>query len=460
VRRLLHLLPLVTLGTAGCSEYALQEKEDAVSGQDTGLDTASEAPGPPDIEVTPASVRANAVCGSETRDIEVRNTGDSTLRVRAADVDGVGWTLTGPELPLRLASGDTALFNATGTDGEATLTFRSNDPDEPEVAIVLEAFADQAPIVNIDGPPDGTVLADGSDVVLRGVVADAEDAEEDLTILWTSSADGILSTDPATVDGALDIPWPAAGRAPADHTVTLSATDSCGQATAATVSVCQQAVTTYDEIDLVDWHFEGVSLWDTTNAWLQLTTPDTYVVGSAFETGHLVNGGEVEIDFMFYIGGGTGADGISLTALDTGRYDGVFLGGDGCGIGFGGGLPCTPGPALPGWSIEIDTHYNSEPEGLEPSSSDHMAFYFDGNLADIAAWATLPTIEDTGWHNMRVLIEAPHVLVQVDGTTYIDTDLDGAFDFNAWLGFTAGTGGLTNYHLIDSLEVTEAACEE
>jgi hypothetical protein len=460
VRCLLRALPLLILGTTGCSEYELQEKEGAASGLDTGLDTAAEAPGPPDIEVTPASVRASAVCGSETRDIEVRNSGGGTLRVRSAEVDGAGWTITGPGLPLRLASGETALFSATGTDGEATLTFKSNDPDEPALAVVLEAFADQAPVVHIDGPADGTVLAEGSEVVLRGVVSDAEDAAEDLGILWTSSADGILSTEPAIVGGGLEIPWPAAGRGPGAHTVSLSATDSCGQTTSEAIDVCQQAISTLDEIDLTDWHFEGVSFWDSSNEWLELTSTDTYVVGSAFETGHLVSGGEIEIDFLFFIGGGSGADGISLTALDTDRYDGVFLGGDGCGIGFGGGLSCTPGPALPGWSIEVDTHHNAEPEGLEPTSAHHVAFYFDGNLSDIAAWAEIPDMEDTGWHSMRVVIAAPHVLVQIDGADLIDTELSGHFDFSAWLGFTAGTGGQTNRHLIDSLEITTAACVE
>jgi len=449
---------LLLLSTTGCSEYELQDKEGMASGRDTGTDPVDEPPGPPDIEVTPAAVRASAICGSETREIEVQNSGDGALRVQSAEVDGVGWTITGPELPLRLTSGEAALFSATGTDGEATLTFKSNDPDEPELAVVLEAFADQAPVVHIGGPVDGTVLAEGTDIVLRGVVSDGEDSAEDLAILWTSSADGILSTSPAIVGGSLEIPWPAAGRSLGAHTVSLRATDSCGQTTSESIDVCQQATTTLDEIDLTDWHFEGVSFWDSSNEWLELTSPDTYVVGSAFETSHLVSGGEIEIDFLFFIGDGSGADGISLTALDTSRYDGVFLGGDGCGIGFGGGLDCTPGPALPGWSIEVDTHHNTEPAGLEPTSAHHVAFYFDGNLSDIAAWAEIPDMEDTGWHSMRVVVAAPHVLVQIDGADLIDTDLSGHFDFNAWLGFTAGTGGLTNRHLIDSLEITTAAC--
>jgi hypothetical protein len=445
------------LGLPACSEYSLKGGGDAVAGLDSA--TPEEA-GTPNITATPASIHAAQICGSEAHEVRVKNAGSSSLRLKDAVVEGSGWSVDGPDLPLSLAPGTAALFTATGTDGEATLTFLSNDPDEPELAVTLAAFADQAPAIHINRPINGSVLASEAEVQLRGSVSDVEDDAEDLIIVWSSSQDGPISTAPAAPDGSIQVDWPAAGRSPADHTLTLTATDTCGNTSLDSVSVCQQELATYDELDLVDWHFEGVSRWDVDAGWLELTSPETYVVGSAFETGHLVNGGAVEVDLMFYIGDGTGADGISITALDTDRYGGVFLGGDGCGIGFGGGADCTPGPALPGWSIEIDTHYNSETPGFDPTSDDHAAFYFDGDLSTIQAWSALPDLEDTGWHNLRVMVAAPHVLVVLDGATVIDVDLDGHFDFNAWLGFTAGTGGQTNYHLIDSLEITELACEE
>jgi hypothetical protein len=55
-----------------------------------------------------------------------------------------------------------------------------------------------------------------------------------------------------------------------------------------------------------------------------------------------VSGDNVQIEFLFFIGGGTGADGLSLTALDTTRMS-SWLGGTGCGIGYGGGAACTTG---------------------------------------------------------------------------------------------------------------------
>jgi len=78
---------------------------------------------------------------------------------------------------------------------------------------------------------------------------------------------------------------------------------------------------------------------------------------------------------------------------------------------------------------------------------------------DPAAWAALPEMEDTGWHTMEVTVAAPRVTVSVDSVVYIDQDLSGTFAFPAYIGFTAGTGGQTNEHLIDALEVEGFVCE-
>ena len=179
------------------------------------------------------------------------------------------------------------------------------------------------------------------------------------------------------------------------------------------------------------------------------------MVGSAFASHEVVSGGEVDIEFLFYIGEGSGADGISLTMLDIGR-DVRTLGGTGCGIGYGGDAACTAGPALPGWSIEVDTWYNG---GVDPTTLDHVAFTFDGDVDAYAAWAELPEMEDTGWHSMVVQVSAPHVYVSIDGVAYIDDDIPGYYDFEGWVGFTASTGGATNMHLIDALTVVDHLCE-
>lgn len=68
-------------------------------------------------------------------------------------------------------------------------------------------------------------------------------------------------------------------------------------------------------------------------------------------------------------------------------------------------------------------------------------------------------MEDGAWHEMSIAVAAPRVRVAIDGVTYIDQDIEGNFDFPAIVGFTAATGGETNYHLIDALTVVENICE-
>ena len=103
---------------------------------------------------------------------------------------------------------------------------------------------------------------------------------------------------------------------------------------------------------------------------------------------------------MFFVSGGSGADGFSLTALDVDRMSG-FVGSTGGGIGYGG---------LPGWSIEVDTYYN----GHDPTSADHIAFSIDGDVSNPVIWAPLPEMEDGQWHNMKVTVAAPHILAEID----------------------------------------------
>ena len=298
------------------------------------------------------------------------------------------------------------------------------------------------------------MLSAGQVAALEGQVGDELDAPGDLLIEWASDVDGLIATDPAGASGLAEAEWAYAGRSPGEHLLSLTATDACGNVASAEVSVCQQAGYTSDELDIASWHVEGVAFWDEAEDRVQLTGPDLDVVGTAFAIDQEVSGSSVSIRFNFYIGGGTGADGISLTALDTQRMS-TFLGGTGCGIGYGGDADCTDGPALPGWSIEVDTYFN---DGQDPTTDDHLMFTFDGDVDDPAAWAALPEMEDTGWHTLEVVVEDPWVSVSIDEVVYIDQELTGYFDFPAYVGFTAGTGGATNYHWIESLEVTDFVC--
>ena len=239
---------------------------------------------------------------------------------------------------------------------------------------------------------------------------------------------------------------------PGLHELAVDTHDSCENPSVFPLVVCQQYGYEVESLDISTWNFEGAAFWDTQNNWVELTSATTNQVGSAFSTAVPVSGGNVEIEFQFYIGDGSGADGISLTALDIDRMT-TYLGGTGCGIGYGGDATCTSGPALPGWSIEVDAYYNG---GQDPTSDDHMAFMFDGDVDGAVHWSTLPEIEDTGWHSMRVVVTDPPCFGRNRWFCIYGSRCDGQLQFSC----VAGTGGATNRHLIDSLVVIESICEE
>lgn len=447
--RLSAAYPLLVVALSACNvENGLTRKP---AGETGGPEESS--PPPPGDLVADPSESAIVVCGSGTQDITLLNEGEGALTIEDLQVDGDGWTVEAVSLPLTLDPGTSAVLTLSASAGEATLHVLSDDPDTPDLAIPLSATADAAPSLTILSPAHEDVLESGP-VSLEAQVSDDVDDPGALVVTWTSSVDGVVGE--ATPDSTGDAltSWDT-DRTEGNHDLSASVTDSCGNTTTADVGICQQGGYEVDELDIDAWHFEGSATWDDSGGWLQLTDALTDQAGSAFQIAAPVSASDVDIEFAFYVSGGTGADGMSLTALDVDRMT-TFLGPTGCGMGYGSG-GCTTGTGLPGWSIEVDTYDNGYP--YDPTSQDHVAFSFDGHADAPVVWAALPEMEDGAWHIMSVNVVAPHVTVAIDSTTYIDQDVVGDFDFNAYVGFTASTGALTNKHLVDSLKVTEYVCE-
>jgi hypothetical protein len=265
--------------------------------------------------------------------------------------------------------------------------------------------------------------------------------------VWNSSVDGEVSTESATSDGMALMPWNGAARTSGIHTICVDVRDSCGQTASTCTDICQNEGYTEESIDLSGWNFEGSAFWDSSNEWVELTAPVGTQAGTAFQTMSTVVSDLLEIEWEFYVSGGSGADGISLTMLDVDRMT-SFVGGTGGGIGYYG---------LPGWSLEIDTWYNSEHS--DPTALDHVSVHIDGDINTPRAWATLPEMEDSAWHVAKVEVTGPHLKFWVDEVLYIDQVIDGLVPFDAYVGFTAATGGSTNWHLIDALDVEGLICD-
>ena len=433
----------------GCSDYNLEPSNDGSSGVEQEGEVL-----PGDLETDPKAINLGTLCeGAQgERVLSLLSMGPGPVTVSGFLSEN--WqVIDSPELPFTLLAGDSVEITVQGGVGQDTLRILSDDPADPELEVALVAELDGPPQLGVVSPKDGQILDVGELLTLQSWSFDTETPAQELKVTWSSDVDGKLGRALVDSDGVGELEWNIREAGP--HELTVQVEDACGQEDRLSFGVCQQAGFESESLDLSTWHFEGAASWDTTNSWVELTPAGTNIVGSAFQTMPTL-GNNVTLRFQFYLGGGTGADGFAVTALDIDRMTDFQASAGGC-LGYGGDPSCPNAKAgLPGWSIEVDTYQNEE----DPTAEDHVAMSFDGDVNNPVVWSVLPEMEDTGWHAMEITVAAPRVRVSIDGTVYIDQDVSGITDFPAYVGFSAATGALTNQHLIDALTVTEYLCEE
>ena len=171
---------------------------------------------------------------------EDRDTLTCSITTPSTDADGDGvtmsyaWTQNGAPTGLtsstidasRTSIGDTWVCSVTASDG------MGSGPAGTAVANV--AMVGHAPVVVIDAPTPADVYNVGDRVTFAATVSDSEDAPTAVALSWASNRDGVFSTQGANASGAAT--FTTAGLSTGDHTVTVTGTDTDGNAAIDVVS--------------------------------------------------------------------------------------------------------------------------------------------------------------------------------------------------------------------------------
>ena len=187
------------------------------------------------------------------------------------------------------------------------------------------------------------------------------------------------------------------------------------------------------------WQFNGSAAMSTST--LNLTTATPNQAGSAFYPTP-VSSSSLDVSFTSTIGGGSGADGLTLALIDP-NNGATALGAPGGGLGFSG---------LQGVAVAVDTYPNvgvTSPNfvGVAKTTVGGPA----GALTFLATNTTVPILRGTS-HGVHVTVNAGLLTVALDGTTVLQTQV--ALPPAVLVGFTGGTGGLTDVHSVSNVNIS------
>jgi hypothetical protein len=187
----------------------------------------------------------------------------------------------------------------------------------------------------------------------------------------------------------------------------------------------------------VGWKWNGSA--STQGSALQLTPAQQLRAGSAFWP-HAISSNAMNVSFRATIGGGGGADGLTLAFIDATRAKPTALGGTGSQLGFGG---------IPGVAVALATYPSAT------NTSANSIGVVNGVTAAGLRWKTIATSIPqlrTGSHLVAVKVRSGKITVYVDG--FPTFNLAVALPPSIYLGFTGATGGITDVHSVSSVQIS------
>ena len=188
------------------------------------------------------------------------------------------------------------------------------------------------------------------------------------------------------------------------------------------------------------WSFNGAAVMSGSD--LVLNPVATSSRGSSFYPSAVPSEG-LRATFTAVIGGGTGADGLTLALVDASKAGSASLGAAGNGLGLAG---------VPGFGVALKTTYTS---ALSSSNVAGVVSSVSGSTK--LTWVSqkaLAVALRTGTHVVSVSVTGGHVLVDVDGVRVLDTVV--TLPPNVLVGFTGATGAKTDQHAVRNVTITRA----
>ena len=177
---------------------------------------------------------------------------------------------------------------------------------------------------------------------------------------------------------------------------------------------------------------------------VQATAATAHQAGSAFYEQPLESK-RLIVEYDQTIGSGTGADGLTLAFADASKAAPSALGEEGGGLGFAG---------ISGIAVAFDTYKNA----VNPSNN--FVGVSDGRGAEagtlhwLATSTSIPALR-TATRHVKVEVLEGTITVSVEGTKALTATV--AMPPKVLLGFTGGTGGLTDVHKAANVTIAASA---
>ncbi len=198
-------------------------------------------------------------------------------------------------------------------------------------------------------------------------------------------------------------------------------------------------------IDTGMWTYIGNAYRDFANEHVVLTENRDWQTGVAWFSQSIFS--PFTAEFRYKAGGGTGADGMVFMFYKQMDY----TPGAGGHLGFSIRISPSEAEPVPGYGIEFDNYLNGEHYAANDPSSNHIALLKDNVNRHLMYVDDLRT-EDNKWHSARIVVGDSTIKVYVDEELVITWE--GTIDRTyGGIGFSATTGGLTNWHIIDDVDI-------